>query len=155
MVIDTLRFGMLELPESVLVTLPDGLLGFPECRRFVVLPYDDEMPLCWLQSADDPEVAFLALEPHLFFAEYEVMLSDSDTAALGLAKAEDATLLSLLTVSRDAHAITANLAGPIVVNVITRRGKQIVLDDARYSTKHLVAQVSARLASATRKSQAP
>ena len=155
MIIDTLRFGSLELPESALVTLPDGLLGFPQCRQFIILPYDDELPLCWLQSAEDPGLTFLALEPHLFFTDYEVVLSDGDAAALELESAERAALLALLTVSREATAITADLAGPIVINIATRRGKQVVLDDARYTTRHLVAQISEQLVSAAERRLPP
>ena len=160
MVIDTFRFGRLEFPEESLVTLSEGLLGFPDDHRFVVLPFRCESEsggsvpssLCWLQSADNPQLAFLAVEPHLFFPDYEIDLPDGDARALGLRDARQASVLTLLTVSRGATrngerfplppmAVTANLAGPIVVNMRSRQGRQVLLADGRYGTKHILAEM--------------
>ncbi len=160
MVIDTFRFGRLEFAEESLVTLPEGLLGFPDDRRFLVLPFRYESgaggpgpsSLCWLQSADDPQLAFLAVEPHLFFPDYEVDLPEEDASALELRDARQASVLALLTVSRGATrgserfplppmAVTANLAGPIVINVRSRQGRQVLLAEGRYGTKHVLAEM--------------
>jgi len=146
MQIETLRFGAIEIPEEAVLTFPQGLLGFGEAQRFCLLPYAPSHVLRWLQSVDDPTLAFLTVEPHQFFPSYEIVLSDADKRSLELDRSGDAAVLALLTISRDQEAVTADLAGPIVVNIRNRRGRQIVVDDPRYGTRHLVARLSGALA---------
>jgi len=144
--IETLRFGAIEIPEEAVLTFPQGLLGFAEARRFCLLPYAPSHVLRWLQSVDDPMLAFLTVEPHQFFPSYEIVLSDADMRSLELDRPEDTAVLALLTISGDQQAVTADLAGPIVINIRNRRGRQIVVDDPRYATKHLVARLDEALA---------
>jgi flagellar assembly factor FliW len=141
MIVETLRFGRIEVPEEAVVTLAEGMLGFPARRRFCLFPYGPGSALCWMQSIEDQGLAFLVVEPHQLFPDYEVELSDAHAAALELERPEDAALLALLTISHDARAVTANLAGPIVINLRSRKARQVVLDDERYSTKHLLASI--------------
>jgi flagellar assembly factor FliW len=143
--IDTLRFGEIEIPDEAVLTFPAGLWAFPDTRRFCLLPYGVGHPVRWLQSLEDASLAFLSVEPHQFFPQYEINLSDADSLSLGLARAEDAVVLALLTVSHDCGAITVNLAGPIVINTRTRRAKQIIVDDPRYTAKHLIAGLNDEL----------
>jgi len=144
--IETLRFGAIEIPEEAVLTFPQGLLGFVEARRFCLLPYAPSHVLRWLQSVEDPMLAFLTVEPHQFFPSYEIVLSEADMRYLELDRPEEAAVLALLTISRDREAVTADLAGPIVINIRNRRGRQILVDDPRYATKHLVARLGRTLA---------
>ena len=139
--IDTLRFGEIEIADDAVLTFPAGLLGFPEARRFCLLPYADGHSVHWLQSVNDAALAFLSVDPHEFFPDYEIELSEADALPLRLGRAEDAAVLALLTVSRDRRAITANLVGPIVINTRTRSARQVVIDDPRYTPKHLIASL--------------
>jgi flagellar assembly factor FliW len=143
--IDTHRFGEIEIPEEAVLTLLNGMWGFPEAKRFALLPYSPEGKLHWLQSVDDPTLCFLAVEPHHFFQDYEVVLADADATLLGLQEAKDAALLSVLTLHRDTSVVTVNLAGPIVINVHSRLGRQVVMDDPRYTTRHLLTDLSKSL----------
>jgi flagellar assembly factor FliW len=137
--IDTLRFGEIEVPDDALLNFPAGLWGFPHARRFCLLPCGPRHPVRWLQSVEEPALAFLSINPHEFFPDYEIDLSDADSLALGIERAEDAAIIALLTVSRDRGAITVNLAGPIIINTRTRAARQVVLDDPRYAPKRLLA----------------
>lgn len=125
--IPTERFGTLEVGIDDIIELPDGLLGFPDLRRMVLLPVDDEGTFCWMQSVDHPELAFLAVVPWPFFGDYELDLPDADAEALGLRRAADAVTWCLVTVHRDPDRFTANLLGPVLVNHVVRRAKQVVL----------------------------
>ena len=140
--INSLRFGELEIPEESVLTFPEGLWGFADAQLFCLLPYAVGHPMRWLQSLENPALAFVTVNPLEFFPDYEIVLAESDREALGLEQAEDALVLALLTISHDRGAITANLAGPIVINTRARRARQIIVDDPRYSTRHLVAELS-------------
>lgn len=136
--IESTRFGEFDVDESRTITFQGGLLGFPNSLTYAVVEIEDS-PYLWLQSADEPDVAFLAVTPFVFFPDYELELSDDDERALEVADASQVEVLTVLTVHRsgtEADQITANLLGPIVLNVETRRALQLVLDDDdRYSTR--------------------
>jgi flagellar assembly factor FliW len=132
------RFGTIEIADDRIITVVDGLLGIPDSTRYVVLEVDDDSPYVWLQSVDEPEVAFLATTPWLFFPDYELVLDDDALGALGLERPEDAEVFLLLTVHREDDEvtdITANLLGPLVASTVTRRARQLVLEDSTYSTQ--------------------
>lgn len=131
----TTRFGEIVVEPSSLLELPQGLLGFPEERCYCLLVSGPESPVQWLQSVARPELAFLVVNPHEFFPDYEVFLEDDAAAELGLEQPEEAAILALLSLQED-RSVTANLVGPIVVNTRTRQGLQVVLDADRYSTRH-------------------
>lgn len=130
MLVVTERFGDLEVPDDRLLSFPQGLPGFPDARRFALVDGRDTGVFYWLQSVDDAALAFLCAVPWAFFPDYALDLSDDEEAALELASADQAMVLSILTVHREEQRITANLLGPVVVNQVTRTGRQVVLAGA-------------------------
>ncbi len=84
----------------------------------------------WLQSTADPDVVFAMLDPFLFEPGYTFEMADPDAAALGLRSPEEAIIRVILTLRESAAAITANLMAPVVLNPLTRLGRQVVLQDS-------------------------
>lgn len=136
-VLTSTRFGEIEVPVRMVLEFAEGLVGFPDHRRFVIIQHPSGGPFQWLQSAEDPDLAFVVASPAHFFVDYEVSISDEDRRALEIEDPESALILVLLVVPRDdPRGITANLQGPIVINSDTRRGRQIVLHGSHYTTRH-------------------
>lgn len=133
MLIESERLGEVEVDESKVMTFADGLLGFPDASRFALVDAGDDGTYFWLQSLDDPHLAFLAAVPWAFFPEYEPELPLPDQDALGITDPSEVLVFCLLTITED--AVTANLLGPLVVNANTRHGRQIVLDNSEYSAR--------------------
>ena len=131
--IDSGHLGSVEVDESSVIEVPAGILGFPEQRRYAVVAADDSGLYSWLQSLDEPQLAFLAVVPSPFFPDYAPVIPDEDCATIGRTDPEDAQVLCLVTVDED--AVTANLLGPVVLNVRTRLARQIVLTDSSLSTR--------------------
>ncbi|MCB0995988.1 MAG: flagellar assembly protein FliW [Acidimicrobiales bacterium] len=125
--IETLRFGTITVSDDEIVDIPDGVPGFPEFQRCVLVPVDQAM-FWWLQSTEDPELAFLSVVPWPFFPDYEPEVPAGEQDVLGLSDPGDALVLCLVTVHRDPDRFTANLLAPVVVNQSSRRARQIVLD---------------------------
>lgn len=119
------------------LTFPSGLPGFPELRRFALERWGDgeDSPYSLLLALEQPEVRFLVAPPEVFFPDYEVELSDTDVAALGLTGPDDALVLVIITVPDRPEDATANLVGPIVLNTRTGTGAQVVLADSGHSTR--------------------
>jgi flagellar assembly factor FliW len=131
--VDSEHLGTLEVDESSLVEFPAGIIGFPERRRYAMVAADEAGLYTWLQSIDDASLAFLAMVPAPFFPDYEPVVPDEECVAIGLSDPTDAQLLCLVTVG-DGSA-TANLLGPVVLNVRTRLARQVVLSDPDLSTR--------------------
>jgi flagellar assembly factor FliW len=145
MLVESTRFGSFEVQDDRTLRFQESLLGFPNSTTYVIVEVEDS-PYVWLQSADEPMVAFLATSPFVFFPTYDLELGDDDQRSLGVDDASQVEVLTLLTVHRvddEPQTITANLLGPIVINVQSREARQLVLDDAAYSTREpLVAELT-------------
>ena len=70
MLIKTSRFGEIEVQEDQIITIPSGLIGFSEDRRFVIREDEAAKPFLWLQSVDNDALAFVMIEPHFSFSNF-------------------------------------------------------------------------------------
>jgi flagellar assembly factor FliW len=129
MVIHTSRFGTVAIKADDVIHFPEGLLGFNELRRFVLLDDPSDEIFAWLQSCEDPNIAFPLLEPELFTTGYSVQLTKHDMETLGLASREGARCFTIITIPQDPTQMTANMKAPIVINVEKRTARQCVLQD--------------------------
>ena len=147
MKVRTSRFGEVEIDPSRLLVFPHGLLGFARFRTFALLQPDDRGVFYWLQSVEDPELAFVVTDPTAWVPGYAVPIRAGELTELGLDRAEDATLFAI--VNRRDGAITANLQGPIVLNASSRTGIQLVLSDRSWSTRHELVRMPGTAAAQT------
>lgn len=130
-----------ELSTAALV-FPQGLVGCEDWKHFVLITSEEVvLPLARLQSLDDPNIALIITDPAAVTPGYNAMLSASDRADLGMDESTKPVVYCTLTVQSDG-LLTANLLGPLVLNPTNRRGKQVVLTDSSYSTKHPIAQLT-------------
>ncbi len=132
----TTRFGDIQFEEIDVVTFREGMLGFEECTRFLVLQHKEGSPFRWLQSIDDPHLAFLVVDPNQYCADYAPEMSDAHAKDLELTEETPQLVYTIVSIPKgQPEAMTLNLAGPIVINLLTQQAKQIVLDDPRYSIR--------------------
>lgn len=129
MTIHTSRFGLVSITSDDVIQFPEGLLGFNELHRFVLLDDPSDEIFAWLQSCDEPGIAFPLLEPELFTNNYSVSLTKHDMEVLGLEKKEGIRSFAIITIPQDPTQMTANLKAPIVINVAKRLARQCVLQD--------------------------
>jgi flagellar assembly factor FliW len=132
----TTRFGQLDLPPERILTFPQGLIGFAEVRRFALVDNPGGGPFQWLQAVEVPELAFAVTDPRLFFEDYEVPVRAGELRSIGIERIDEGVVVVILVVPRDPRGITANLLGPIVINLRSRLARQIVLDVPGYTTRH-------------------
>lgn len=138
MKIKTVRFGELEISSDEIIQFPEGILGFPELRRYCLVDPGDDTLILWLQSLEDANVAFPVLEPKIFKSDYVVKLSAQELKQLKLENINQSIVFSILTVPRDVSQMTANLKAPIVINLRDQVGRQVVLQENEYTLKHLM-----------------
>lgn len=125
-----------ETATEMAIHLPGGLLGFEQIKEFVLISNPGETPFQWLQVAGDPSLAFLVVSPFEVLADYAPDISNEDIQSLQLEEPADALILNIVTLRARGRS-TVNLKGPLVLNQITRVGKQVVLANAaEYSVQH-------------------
>lgn len=137
--IKTSYFGEVEIDEKDILNFPKGILAFEEFNKFVIInSTEEELPFSWLQSIDEKDVAFIIIDPFLFKKDYEVDLSDKVIEELAIESESDVAIYTFLVIPEQVDQMTANLTGPIVININKNLGKQVVLEDKRYHTRHKI-----------------
>jgi flagellar assembly factor FliW len=140
MEIRTTRFGVLQFPQDLVIRIPGGLLGFPQAELFAVLEHDAETsPFKWLQAVDDPNLAFIIIDPHRLVPGYLQQIERDVHETVGPFDPQDISTIAIVTVPSD-HPVemTANLRAPVIVRFSTRQGKQLILSDDTFSLNHRI-----------------
>lgn len=138
MLIETPRFGKLEVSEEKVLTFPEGLLGFRDFKRFVFHQPAPDAVLLWMQSIELPALAFVVADPRMFKPDYAVNVTAAQLEPLELTDPSKASVWVILTVPEDPTKMTANLQGPLVVNAEKQLGAQIVINEEGVTTKYPV-----------------
>lgn len=136
MLIGTKYFGKKEINESKIITFSEGLPGFEERTKFVLLEHSSAEPIYWLQSIEDEKLAFATIIPQDFYSDYTIDLNSYDVAVLDLKSPEEALVLAILVVPADPTQMTVNLQAPLVINKNKHLGKQVILGNQAYKIKH-------------------
>ena len=140
MIIETSRFGQLEVDEERLITFEEGILGFPEQHEYALIQTGEGSGFYWLQAVSTPELAFVVCDPRLFVADYQVPVKLEELQTIGLT--DPGTAQVFIIVNKVNDLLTGNFQGPLVINVENRHGRQLVLSDKRYSTRHPLMRLS-------------
>ncbi|MEW6263494.1 MAG: flagellar assembly protein FliW [Thermodesulfobacteriota bacterium] len=137
MKIRTTRFGEMDIDPEATISTPGGLIGFPNEERYVLIRHSPDSPFFWFQAVDNPDLAFVIIDPALFKPDYQVPLPEALISALKADSPEEISVFVIVTIPRqDPQTMTANLLGPLVINTQARLGRQIVLDERQYSHRH-------------------
>lgn len=124
--------GEMIVDEDAILEFPDGLFGFASCKKWVLVGAG-RPGFCWLHAMDHAALAFLLVDPFEAYPEFSVTLTAGDLAALGAQSATEVGIFAIVTLPRAAgEPMTANLQGPVAIVAQSRRGRQLVLGDARH-----------------------
>lgn len=134
------------MPDIPVIELVQPLPGFPDLRQFALVQLDDlggsdgsaggageGGVLCALRSLEDADLRFLVLPPSAFFPDYAPVIDDATVAELEIVSADDVLVLVVLNAGDSLGSTTANLAAPVLVNTVTRKACQVILDDPALS----------------------
>lgn len=136
MIVQSTRFGELEVSDEQVLEFPQGVLGFPAEKRFALMEYKPDSPFYFLQSLADPDLTFLMINPFAFFNDYEFDMDDALMAEIGVTAENPPTVFNIATVKDKIDNMTVNLAGPVLVNLRDRKAAQWVIEKTQFPTRY-------------------
>ncbi|HYK88166.1 MAG TPA: flagellar assembly protein FliW [Acidobacteriota bacterium] len=136
MLIKTVNFGDLEIPEDRIIEFSEGLPGFPRIHQFAVLELEEVKPFQYLQALGEPPISLLVINPFLIDSQYAFQLSSMDMEEIQATQSGDLMVCAVAAIPENPEEATVNLMAPIVINEKARRGKQVIMLDTKYSLRH-------------------
>ena len=138
MKIKTKIFGEIEISEEKIVTFQDGIIGFPEMKRFALL-HDEERGsgagVRFLQSLDEPGFAMPVMDPLAVKPDYDPEVDDELLASAGDITAENLLVLVTVSIPGDLKKMSVNLQGPIIINIDEHKACQLIVENNSYPVK--------------------
>ncbi len=137
MKLTTRVFGEVEIDDSKIINFPNGIIGFPDLKRFTLMhdEEDDSASIQWLQSIEEPGFAMPVIDPLMVCPDYSPEIDKATIADIGELKDEDILVLVTVTVPHDLTKMTVNLMGPFVINVAELKGVQSIVENDDYPVK--------------------
>lgn len=131
MSVNTKMFGEIEIEKEKIITFDKGLIGLPNLKKFALITDLEakDSKIQWLQSLDEPSMTLPVINPYEILDEYNPVVEDELLNSLGEFKEEDLMLMVTIRVPEDITQMSINLKGPIVINVETKKGCQIIVED--------------------------
>jgi len=134
------QLGAVQVDEGAVIRFRDGIPGFEEYHDYVLVEAPGAAPFEWLQSTEEPALAFAVVDPQMVCAGYAPHFGRGDLTSIGLEDAGGAILRVILTLSDDPEQITANLQAPLLINQASGLGCQVLLTRSDYDTRYRVVE---------------
>lgn len=112
-----------------------GIPGFDSLREFIITDLEDNKKFKVLQSKES-EISFVMTDPFEIYDNYEISLNDEIIKELEIKNPEDVLILSIITLGKTLEISTMNLRAPLVINIKNNLGKQYIMQNSKYETKH-------------------
>ncbi|MBQ8518200.1 MAG: flagellar assembly protein FliW [Agathobacter sp.] len=129
----TRLFGTIDVADEKIITMERGMIGFPNLTHFALI-FDEEkkdkkFKIMWLQSMDDGDIAFPVADPIQLKEDYKPLVNEEIIAPLGEITEDNTYILVTVTVPKKVEDFSVNLKAPIVINMDSNKGAQIITED--------------------------
>jgi flagellar assembly factor FliW len=128
-------FKDLVYSKNDVINFPSGIPGFEKNKEFVIVSLPEYAPFEWLVCVDGTRLRFAIINPLLFAPEYSPNMQKEQIEDLGIENPEDVLFYVIVTIRENPLESTANLIGPVIINRTRKLGKQVIIEDDRYSTQ--------------------
>lgn len=139
--IETKIFGEIEVADDKIITFENGIIGFPDLKKFSLLHDEDrgtDAGIRFLQSLEEPGFAMPVMDPLIVKPDYDPEIDDELLKNAGHVTKENILVLVTVTVPSDLTQMTVNLQGPFVINVDENKAVQVVVEKGNYPVKYPV-----------------
>jgi len=138
MLLKTRLFGEIKVNDEEVIHFTKPILGFDDCRQYLLMENESIFPTFWLQSINDPNLAFPVVSPFSVDENYSINLQALDLEDIRLKSVDDALVLTLMVVPQTMSSIRTNLRAPIIYNPEKKVAKQLILYDEKYPIHYYV-----------------
>lgn len=128
----------MELGSDDLIHFAEGFFGFQEYHHYVLLTESEDSTFHWLQSTEEPGLAFIVIKPEIFLKEpYLPEVSAVDLEYLQVSSVKECMIYLIVTIPENhPEKMTANLQGPVLINLEKRIGKQAISMNEKHSVRY-------------------
>lgn len=130
--INTSRFGQIEVDMDKVILFREGIPGLNHLKKYILIHEDEKVPLHWLQSVEDGNVALVLADPFTFKPDYAPFIHEDILSELEAETEKNLVVMTILVIPGDIQKMTANLMAPIIINPQKRLAKQVILDQGDY-----------------------
>lgn len=138
MKINTKFFGELEIDEKDIISFVEGIPGFPDLKKYLVIHDNSNEYFSYLQAVENESVCFIITSPFFIMPDYSIEINDHIVKKLEIREEKDAVLYSIVTIPEDMKQMTVNMKAPLIINAENRKGLQEVIDNENYLVKHRI-----------------
>jgi flagellar assembly factor FliW len=131
----TVRPGLPPFTEQQVITFPQGLPGFEGVRRYIILSVPQHEPFHWMEAVEGPRLRFALVNPLTFQPLYEPKIKKADLDTLRILDPKELLLYVIVTLKQPLSESTANLMGPLFINIRERIGRQIIIENDAYGLR--------------------
>ncbi len=128
MIIETHRFGRVNINPDHIIGFDEGMLGFEHLKRYAIILCEATEPIQWLQAVDDPMVSLPIVNPFLIKPDYELDVDDGELHSIGTPSVEEILIVNAMVLPEQIKKATVNLSAPVLINLRTKLGRQIVME---------------------------
>ena len=137
MKLNTVRFGEIEIDENRIFTFKMPIIGFDMLKKFIILDPNKETLFKWLQSIEDPSLAFPVISVSALDIDYTIDLADSVVDALEIKNVESLLIMNITSIPQDnPKGTTINLLAPLIFNLDNQVAAQVVLSGSGYDISY-------------------
>jgi flagellar assembly factor FliW len=122
--------------KDAVIHFDEGLIGFSECKDFVLMENESLTPFRLLQSLEYPQVGFLVLDPMLLVNNYCDRVPQRDWESVGVQGETKPLAFVIVVIGSTPESSTGNFQAPLLINYDRMIGKQVILTDAEFSVRH-------------------
>jgi len=138
MTLITKHFGVIEVKDEDIVTFAEGLPGFRQLNKFIIM-FDDEdesNTFVWLQSVDDGELCFILVDAAAILPWYKPSVLEEELEGLDIKDMNETLIYNITRFPEDVNSATVNLMAPIVINAAAKKGRQVIVTNEDYGVRH-------------------
>ena len=137
MLINTKNFGEVEINENDVFTFEEGIPGFPKLKKYTIIrDHSDDYPFYWMQSLDDSEICFIIMDVFNILPDYNPIVNDDELKYIGNVEGNNLLIYNIVVIPECVSKMSVNLKAPIVINLDTKKGRQIIVNNDEYEIRY-------------------
>ena len=119
-----------------IIHFEEGLLGFEDIKDYLLFHEDDSNIIWNLQNASANIPSFIVVDPYAVLSDYNPKFTQAELDYFGETQTVNLCLLAIAVIRPNLSDSVINLKSPIVIDVNTKKAKQIILENSDYPIRY-------------------